>query len=1714
MDISPNFQPFFFNFFLRLKQEVGIELDIDQYEDFLTCWLTYETNTKEELRYLCETFFLSRPAFRPAFNRLFDEHFTLFENITIQKDKHQQNADTGVKSAQSTDIPKSEKIPDEGESILPESNSPVNPVDLVDETLEKQKSETKFFENKGWKEFNLVIKESSDGKGTDQDNQAGENNTEDANVINEKSFIFLPEKALPFSIRKTTQTWRKLATHFSQKPTDQVNVKALVRQLIEEGFIHRLEYQTEKTEHQQIVWLSDHEGSMNPFAAWEYSLLRAITNTPPTLPVLPHTDTFVRYFFHDYPTPLTEKNDFQLFINPSHTEAITWTKARLEKKWNKHTLVVVYSDAAAAHRKLDFDRVKIFYDFCTLIRLTTSRLLWINPVRQTDETSAQYIGYFVEMVYPDDLAFKRYTSRLPALSVSERDRLTELTNEIDTENGIEWPKPDLMKYASGDSLSEIRIEAFQEEGLTDAHVWLACHAAFPVALTTDLLQHIWLNFRTDEAGTAYPIPLSTVDEVLHSPLLREIGRDLYELYPDIRQILLQGLREAWGIKREKRLAVFMEKYLDERRSEVPTRALAAAEEINHAIHTSTDLTKKINELLKNSQDKTNSQWLEAKSQIEYLLSVAGSRTAGAEDTSLPDPLKGLHKLNEGNRLAQQGKDQEAAMKAFQEALPFVEQSETEGGFKVKLPPEVQEELLRKGVEEGISEVSIEPMPAEEEEDIPDVTIESSEPFVESDLNLDGSVKKIYALLVGINSYARVRKLSGCLNDVKAIRTYLEQNLDIETEILELTDAAATRVSIADGFRNFLNRASKEDTVLFYFSGHGTRELADPIWDETDGALECIVCYDGGTTKASQFLLTDKELRFLIHELSMKTKSHIVTIFDCCFSGDNTRNGSLIAASYGEVNERRITDRAGSYFQKRDWEEFLFSDVIRKSSIHGKKPADFLPEGVQVRMFASESDEMAVEIAREGIFTKTLIKTLVDSRSNLSYAELNGRMRQYMRASYEQTPRLILPVNTKKLLNVGFLNTTIDPYKRVCEVTRNTQEGWQLNAGAIHGLKPNSRVTVFDAFGPNTQYDAIIRKGGIFIDYALLALAGPDPDRSYKADVLDLTSEPFRLELRNHDGNPNEIRQIVNALQQASVYCVFSDRHEADFTLHFRSGEAYFTFPDDPYRPLIRPIEVINQDPWHLVDAFQHISRWHFIKNLKNEDQSSDFPAQPLSIELSRVNIDGTSTTINLSNDTAVLDYEKVGDVWKGTIQIKVTNTTHQDLYVCAAYLNKEFECFLKFIPERVKLLQAGASMWLGYMDRYGRTKDRIDLKIGAVEREYNWPQTEEALKFIISTEEFEVEALELEELPTALTSDDRRKDYYDRGSLRGFDKDETHLFFSGWGTQTLNLVFRNPVFNHITPSTLNMLLEWDETAYFAAGLYYDVESDESGQPTIWKIKEGIVMPEDEKGLLDDRRLFLGNIVETAIRKRRYRIMKKDQYRLRIVAIGDSWFQYPILLKDILDLLYKRFAIRSFAEAGDTLANYIKRKEYLDAIGFEEAKFFLISGGLNELLGDEFNFFLRETPDPSDTTPIRYLNEKFFDTMTTLSNQYDGMFTEMLDKYQDLQIMVHCYDYIIPVDTEVTPKKQSWSGKHMIKIGIKPQAEREKLIRYIMDEFAGRLTSLASKPKFRGKVNFVDTRGLVAREEWYDELHPNNEGFQKIADKFIREIERIRTQQNL
>ncbi|MEH2014960.1 CHASE2 domain-containing protein [Nostoc sp.] len=107
-----------------------------------------------------------------------------------------------------------------------------------------------------------------------------------------------------------------------------------------------------------------------------------------------------------------------------------------------------------------------------------------------------------------------------------------------------------------------RIESFKKR-FGKAHLYLAYHAAFPLALTPDLLYRLWANFQRDIHGQVLSIPWIGVADLLLSSLCDEVGHELYEMDLVIRKELLKSLKEDpdFGKQRLDELANFLLDYI-------------------------------------------------------------------------------------------------------------------------------------------------------------------------------------------------------------------------------------------------------------------------------------------------------------------------------------------------------------------------------------------------------------------------------------------------------------------------------------------------------------------------------------------------------------------------------------------------------------------------------------------------------------------------------------------------------------------------------------------------------------------------------------------------------------------------------------------------------------------------------------------------------------------------------------------------------------------------------------------------------------------------------------------------------------------------------------------------------------------------------------------------------------------------------------------------
>ncbi|MEH2125899.1 formylglycine-generating enzyme family protein [Nostoc sp.] len=195
---------------------------------------------------------------------------------------------------------------------------------------------------------------------------------------------------------------------------------------------------------------------------------------------------------------------------------------------------------------------------------------------------------------------------------------------------------------------EEAIASFQRR-FTQGHVYLAYHAALPIALTPHLTYCLWANFPMDIAKQDLKVPWIAVADLLLSPLCKEVGHELYEMDADLRNYLLDQMIQhpSFGQKRVEELAHFLLSYvqreLNDSKSSVQTLAQAQRwtalayvypEAVAH------DLANKLAELT--LSEKT--EWL----RLTSLTEAIATPLRHAHFESLLAYLQGMRELARGN----------------------------------------------------------------------------------------------------------------------------------------------------------------------------------------------------------------------------------------------------------------------------------------------------------------------------------------------------------------------------------------------------------------------------------------------------------------------------------------------------------------------------------------------------------------------------------------------------------------------------------------------------------------------------------------------------------------------------------------------------------------------------------------------------------------------------------------------------------------------------------------------------------------------------------------------------------------------------------------------------------------------------------------------------------------------------------------------------------
>ncbi|HET9068801.1 MAG TPA: caspase family protein [Amaricoccus sp.] len=217
----------------------------------------------------------------------------------------------------------------------------------------------------------------------------------------------------------------------------------------------------------------------------------------------------------------------------------------------------------------------------------------------------------------------------------------------------------------------------------------------------------------------------------------------------------------------------------------------------------------------------------------------------------------------------------------------------------------------------------------------------------------------------------------------------------------------------------------------------------------------------------------------------------------------------------------------------------------------------------------------------------------------------------------------------------------------------------------------------------------------------------------------------------------------------------------------------------------------------------------------------------------------------------------------------------------------------------------------------------------------------------------------------------------------------------------------------------------------------------------------------------------------------------------IAAEGDSWFEFPFILKDVIDWVFEDFAVFCRSEAGDTLDNMVRRAEYLDALERTGGRVLLLSGGGNDLVaGGNIAAHLR--PFDPRLTPAQYLLPSFGGVLDAAIANIEKIVRTSGRAFPNAAVICHGYDYTVPNDGK-------WLGKPMAGLGIGNKVLQKAIAREMVDRLNTRLLNLANQSQ---RVSYVNVRGTVGDGRWHDELHPTDAGYRDVAKKIAAEIRRV------
>jgi hypothetical protein len=229
--------------------------------------------------------------------------------------------------------------------------------------------------------------------------------------------------------------------------------------------------------------------------------------------------------------------------------------------------------------------------------------------------------------------------------------------------------------------------------------------------------------------------------------------------------------------------------------------------------------------------------------------------------------------------------------------------------------------------------------------------------------------------------------------------------------------------------------------------------------------------------------------------------------------------------------------------------------------------------------------------------------------------------------------------------------------------------------------------------------------------------------------------------------------------------------------------------------------------------------------------------------------------------------------------------------------------------------------------------------------------------------------------------------------------------------------------------------------------------------------------------------------------------------LNLYADGDSWFEYP-LATDTIDWIGRegtpRPAINNQAHHGDSAVERLglaKRQRLIanldPAHGAYDA--LLFSAGGNDIAGDQFILWVLKYI--AGTDPAHGVDRQ---RLASIFGVIKGAYEDLIairDAYEkDCVVFLHGYDFALPTGKGACPGIGPWLKPSLDFQGWTDATLAAGIVKEVLSAFDKILRQIAQQHK---NVIYVPTQGTLSAGDWANELHPTRDGFEKIAQVFLR-----------